>query len=77
MNKDKALKLFEPYDNIIFDYGGIFFDIDYEITIQEFSKLGSNINFNELFSKKKQTDLFDLFETGKISKKEFIDQLQL
>ncbi len=56
--------------NIIFDLGGVIINIDYQLTVDAFRKLGIK-NINEVFSQIKQTELFDLFETGKISSHEF------
>lgn len=56
--------------NIIFDLGGVILNIDYQLTINEFKKLGIT-HFEEIFSQFKQSTLSDDFETGKISEKEF------
>lgn len=56
--------------NIIFDLGGVLLDIDYTLTIKAFEKLGIK-NFELVFSQFKQSRISDLFETGKISEKEF------
>ncbi len=58
--------------HIIFDLGGVLLDIDYNKTENALKKLGIK---NVVFSKKSQDNLFNLIETGKISKKEFIDKL--
>lgn len=60
--------------NIIFDLGAVILNIDYELTINAFKKLGIE-NINEIYSKLKQNDLFDQFETGKIVAEEFRGQL--
>lgn len=59
--------------NIIFDLGGVLLNIDYSKTSNTFKKLGV-ANFDEVYSQAKQTTLFDDFETGKISAKDFISQ---
>lgn len=64
-----AINLAE-YKNIIFDLGGVLLNIDYNLTTKAFSDMGVE-NFNELFSKANQTQLFDLYEKGKISSDEF------
>ena len=61
--------------HIIFDLGGVLLNIDYNLTEQAFQKAGIS-NFHELFSQLKQTDIFDLLETGKISVDEFVAALQ-
>jgi glucose-1-phosphatase len=65
---------FENYDAIIFDLGGVILNIDYQLTINEFKKLGIS-NFEVMYSQANQSGLFDLFETGKISTQSFINQL--
>ena len=60
---------------IIFDLGAVILNINYQNTIDEFKKLGVK-NPNSFYSKKKQTHLFNQIETGKISQKEFLLQLQ-
>ncbi|OGT42570.1 MAG: hypothetical protein A3F42_01000 [Gammaproteobacteria bacterium RIFCSPHIGHO2_12_FULL_37_34] len=52
--------------NIIFDLGGVLLNIDFQRTYQAFEKLGA-IEFPAIYSKNKQTSLFDDFEIGKIS----------
>ena len=60
---------------IIFDLGAVILNINYQNTIDEFKKLGVK-NPNSFYSKKKQTHLFNQIETGKISQKKFLLQLQ-
>ena len=60
---------------IIFDLGGVIFNIDYQKTIEEFSKLGIS-NTKYLYSKNTQSKLFDDLETGHISNYEFLKKLQ-
>tara|TARA_B110000285_G_scaffold233391_1_gene307082 strand:- start:2471 stop:3091 length:621 start_codon:yes stop_codon:yes gene_type:complete len=59
---------------IIFDYGGVLINIDYQATIDAFNVLGS-LDFEEMYSQASQADLFNQFETGKISGQYFINQL--
>ncbi len=61
--------------NIIFDLGGVILNIDYQLTANEFKKLGFN-DYNSLFTKLSQNKIFDLLETGKISPKDFITELK-
>lgn len=56
--------------NIIFDFGGVIINIDFRLTWESFRNYGVN-NLEELFSKAKQSDFFDLFEKGAISPEEF------
>ena len=60
---------------IIFDLGGVLFNIDYQKTIHQFSKLGISQK-KYLYSKKYQSVLFDKLETGNISPKKFLLSLQ-
>lgn len=61
--------------NIIFDLGGVLLNINYQLTEQAFIKIGLS-NFNDVYSKAKQTDFFDQFETGKISADFFRNELK-
>ena len=61
--------------NIIFDLGGVLLNIDYALTIKAFESHGVS-NFEEVYSQAKQTDLFDKFETGKITENEFIEGIK-
>lgn len=60
-------------ENIIFDLGGVILNIDYLLTSKAFSALGF-IDFDEYYTQKKQSKVFDLFETGKINSEEFIKE---
>lgn len=61
--------------NIIFDLGGVILDIDYNLTEKAFKDLGCK-NFGEIYSKAKQTTLFDDFEEGKIDEAAFFFKLK-
>ena len=50
-------------DTILLDLGGVLIDVDYDRTASAFKQLGFT-DFDGLFSKARQTDLFDRFETG-------------
>jgi len=65
----------KKYKTIIFDLGAVILNINYENTIDEFTKLGIK-NADTFYSKKVQTDLFNKIETGKISDNEFLKVLQ-
>ena len=60
---------------IIFDLGAVVLNINYQNTIDEFTKLGV-INPATFYSKKVQTNLFNQIETGMISSNEFLKALQ-
>ena len=61
--------------NIIFDLGGVIYDIRYENIADKFRSYGIT-EFEKLYSKASQTDTIDLFEEGKISSAEFRDYLR-
>ena len=60
---------------IIFDLGAVILNIDYNITKREFERVGVQ-NFDDLFSKAKQNQLFDNFEKGLISNDVFRNELR-
>lgn len=60
---------------IIFDFGGVILNIDYNRTKQEFLKLGIK-NIDNFYSQKKQTNIFNLIEKGKITEKDFLKQIK-
>lgn len=61
--------------HIIFDLGGVLFNIDYQLTEQAFAKLGIE-NFSSIYSQLQQSSLFDDLEVGKISATEFFSGLK-
>ncbi|MFN0188660.1 MAG: HAD family hydrolase [Bacteroidia bacterium] len=63
------------YNAIIFDLGGVIIDLDYHRTAAEFVKLGMS-DFDEIYSKAKQSSLFDDFEKGIMSVDGFRDELK-
>lgn len=65
-----------PIKNIIFDLGGVVIDIDYKRTLAAFKQLGA-FNIEEAYTQSKQDSLFDNYETGRISSKEFREHLKL
>jgi len=58
------------YNAIIFDLGGVVLNLDYNRTVNAFKELGKE-NFEHLYAKSNQDKIFDQFETGAISAKEF------
>lgn len=62
------------FDAVIFDLGGVLINLDYQKTEDAFVKLGCT-NFHEMYSQLNQTDLFDRFETGKVSQFHFVNRL--
>jgi len=65
----------KKYKAIIFDLGAVILNINYQNTIDEFTKLGVK-NAATFYSKKVQTDLFNQIETGAISSHKFLKALQ-
>lgn len=63
-----------PIRHIIFDFGGILFDIDYHLPIAAFRALGFE-SFDQIYTQAAQTEMFDRLETGKVSNLEFMDYL--
>lgn len=60
---------------IIFDFGGVLINIDYDATIRAFQSLGVK-NFETLYSQASQSNLFNDLETGVITPESFIHRLQ-
>lgn len=56
--------------NIIFDFGGVLYKIRYQNIAEAFARCGVS-NFEEIYSKKSQSDTMDLFEEGLITVPEF------
>lgn len=61
--------------NIIFDLGGVLLNINYQLTIHAFEKLGI-CDFGKKFSQAQQSHLFDDLETGKTGEKEFFESIR-
>lgn len=62
--------------NIIFDWGGVITNIDFNATIEAFNKLGVD-KFEEHYCKSHQSILFQDFEVGKLSPDEFRESFRL
>ena len=60
----------KDYRNIIFDFGGVILNLDYQRTIDAFIKIGLK-DFENNYSQLQQTDLFDQFERGEITPSDF------
>ena len=65
----------ENIKNIIFDFGGVILNIDYQITVEAFKEIGFD-NFDNLYSKASQNQLFDNLEIGLINPQEFRDGIR-
>ncbi len=61
-------------NSIIFDLGGVLYDIDVQLSVKAFEELGLK-SFDGLYSLKEQSLLFDELETGVIDKAEFIKRM--
>jgi putative hydrolase of the HAD superfamily len=55
---------------IIFDLGGVLYEVDVQRSMEAFGRLGLK-NFDRFYTLKEQTALFDRLETGKIDDDEF------
>jgi glucose-1-phosphatase len=76
MKAELFLELSKDVDSIIFDYGGIFIDIDYDRTVQALSKLSKSKDVSVFYTKHKQVTFFSDFEIGKISAGDFLKILK-
>lgn len=56
-----------PIKNLIFDLGGVLYEIDYQKVTNSLQRLSPNLHFSQM----KQDSIFDEFEMGKISSDEF------
>jgi FMN phosphatase YigB (HAD superfamily) len=65
-----------PIKNIIFDLGGVLFDINYHLTAEAFEKIGVK-DFKNIFAKKGQADVIDRLEEGKIGIDELTKELSV
>ena len=61
-------------ENIIFDFGGVFLDIDYSRTRKAFENLGI-VHFEEMYSQADAGKLFQKLEKGDISVEQFYLEL--
>lgn len=64
----------ESTEAIIFDFGGVLYDIDYQSPVRAFEELGIS-GFAQSFSKANQSEIFDKLDRGDISDSEFLDFL--
>jgi len=60
--------------HIIFDLGGVLININYQLTEKAFMQAGIT-DFPALYSQLQQSDLFDRWEMGKMSREEFIEAM--
>lgn len=64
----------EDYEAIIFDLGGVIINLDYDRTIKAFEEMGLS-DFRSIYTQLSQSNLFDEYETGRISSQHFINKL--
>ncbi|MBK6341584.1 MAG: HAD family phosphatase [Flavobacteriales bacterium] len=62
-------------DTLILDLGGVLIDVDYRATSRHFESIGIT-GFDALYTKAKQSDLFDRFETGELAPSGFRDEVR-
>ncbi len=67
--------LLTDIDTIIFDIGNVLIDIDYEVMVGEFAKIAS-VDFHQIVTYSHQNMVFDTFEKGLMSTKQFRDTLR-
>lgn len=61
--------------NIIFDLGGVIINLDIPKTIQEFNKLSPK-SFEVIYNQLQQSPIFDQFDKGQITERDFLDALK-
>jgi len=61
--------------NIIFDLGGVLFNISYQATLDAFARLGMK-DFEGFFTQAAQIQLFDKLDRGEVSEKDFCQTLR-
>jgi glucose-1-phosphatase len=64
----------ETVRNVIFDFGGVLFEIDYHLPVKAFADLGY-ASFAEIYAQAAQNPIFDQLETGKIESEKFMQYL--
>lgn len=68
-------RMIQGIRHIIFDLGGVLLNIDYQATERAFEALGIP-DFSERYSQLRQNNFFDDWETGRLSREEFIRGMQ-
>ena len=64
-----------PFRTLLLDLGGVLIDVDYHATARAFREAGVQ-DFDVRYSKARQTDIFDRFETGALDPAGFRDELR-
>lgn len=65
----------QAIQNIIFDLGGVFIQIDYNKTLKAFTDLEVQ-DFNTYYTQYHASDLFEALETGKLKAEEFYNHFR-
>jgi len=65
----------DQIDAIIFDFGGVLYNIDYNLPVQAFRDLGLK-NFDQIFTQGNQNKLLDDLEIGTIDQAQFLNGLR-
>lgn len=65
----------KEYRNILFDLGQVLLPIDFDAPVKAFRKLGLK-DFDALYQKTMQADLFNLLETGMITEHQFRNEMR-
>jgi glucose-1-phosphatase len=63
------------YDTILLDLGGVLIDVDYGGSARAFAELGYP-DLEGLYTKARQADVFDRFETGELTPEGFRDAMR-
>ena len=71
----KKKVMYEGIKTVIFDLGGVIYDVDYHKTINAFKALGID-HIEEVYTKAGQSDLFNDLEVGKISRAVFVERIK-
>ena len=69
MSQNKKIK------NVIFDFGGVIFDIDFSLCNKSFMKLGIE-NIESRYLQAQEKNLFNELEKGKITSKNFCEKIR-
>lgn len=73
--RPKFMNKFAHIKNIIFDFGGIIYDIDFKLSNKEFEKFGIS-NLESLYFQAQETKLFEKLEKAEISPADFYAEIR-
>ncbi|HPG72852.1 MAG TPA: HAD family phosphatase [Bacteroidales bacterium] len=63
------------YRNIVFDLGNVILDIDPQLSVNAFDKLGFN-SFSQMYTLQNQLAVFDALEKGEINDEDFCESIR-